>query len=430
MANDDSRGTSTNTDVIVDVLTNDTGLNDGGLVLTINSVASNGTAVVNIDNTITYSPVLDFTGTDNFEYQVCDIDGECSNATVTIIVKENNVVPNEIDDNSTTVMKSSVDINVLSNDINLDDGGIIVTTTENPANGTVLVNTDNTITYTPYNWYQGNDSFKYRVEDTEGDYDIATVNVTINEIPNYVPEANDDFRGTSIEISVIVDVLTNDTGLEDGVKTLSLNSKLPDNGTAIVNIDNTITYTPDKGFIGIDIFEYQVCDNDNECSTAEVTITVREENHNPDARDDKVFTNKNTEVIIDVLENDLGFEDGLLPLVIETEAVNGSVVVNPDQTISYMPSSWFEGTDNFSYRVIDTDGDYDIADVEVIVMTGALPKVVVSGISENTKEDGTQTSFTIVLTTQPSSDVNIDLKSTDLTEGIVSSTRLTLTDSD
>jgi gliding motility-associated-like protein len=430
VANNDSRGTSTNTDVIVDILTNDIGLEDGGLVVIITSVASNGTAIVNGDNTITYSPTVDYTGTDSFEYQVCDADGECATAIVTITVKENNFVPNAIDDNASTVMNSSVDVNVLSNDTNLDDGGITVTVSENPANGTLVVNGDNTITYTPYNWYQGNDSFKYRVEDAEGDYDIATVNVTINEIPNYIPEANDDFKGTSLEIPVIVYVLTNDTGLEDGVKSLMLNSKLPDNGTAVVNADNTITYTPDNGFMGIDIFEYQVCDNDDECSTAEVSITVREVNHNPDAIDDKVFTNKDTEVVIDVIENDLGLEDGLLSVVIELDAVNGTVVINPDNTISYTPESWFEGTDNFSYKVIDTDGDYDIANVEVIVMTGTLPKVIVSGISENTNEDGTQTSFTIVLATQPSSDVNIDLNSTDLTEGIVSSTRLTFTDSD
>jgi gliding motility-associated-like protein len=426
VANDDSRGTSKNTDVIVDVLVNDSGLEDGGLVLTVSSPASNGTAIVNVDNTITYSPNLDYIGSDSFEYQICDTDGECSIAIVTITVKESNLIPNAIDDNITTVMNSAVSVNVLSNDTNLDDGGIVVSIHENPVNGTLIVNGDNTITYTPYNWYQGSDSFKYIVKDAEGDYDVATVFVTINAIPNYIPVAQDDSRGTSIDMLVVIDVLTNDSGLEDGVKTLTVSND-PDDGNTIVNPDNTITYTPDNGFTGTDVFEYEVCDNDDECSTAQVTITVRETNNEPNAIDDKIFTNIGTEVIINVLENDLGLEDGLALLVIEDDAVNGNLIVNTDNTVSYTPESWFEGTDNFSYRIIDVDGDYDIANVQVIVMTGTLPSVVVSGISENTKEDGTEASFTIVLNTQPTNDVSIDLSSNDITEGIVSDSRITFT---
>ena len=57
------------------------------------SAAANGTLIVNADNTITYTPNNGYTGYDTFNYQVCDIDNECSSATVTVNVKLTNAIP-------------------------------------------------------------------------------------------------------------------------------------------------------------------------------------------------------------------------------------------------------------------------------------------------------------------------------------------------
>jgi hypothetical protein len=48
--------------------------------------ASNGTLVVNADNTITYTPAAGFVGADSFVYRVTDSAGQTSNATVSINV--------------------------------------------------------------------------------------------------------------------------------------------------------------------------------------------------------------------------------------------------------------------------------------------------------------------------------------------------------
>jgi len=55
-----------------------------------------------------------------------------------------------------------------------------VVTVTGPANGTVVVNTDGTVTYTPNNNYTGTDTFTYRVCDEEGLCDEAVVNITIS----------------------------------------------------------------------------------------------------------------------------------------------------------------------------------------------------------------------------------------------------------
>jgi gliding motility-associated-like protein len=427
VANDDNRATVINRTVDVNVLINDTGLEDGIKSLAVTSGPTNGSILVNPDNTITYTPGLDYLGFDTFDYEVCDNDDECAIATVTINVKTTNNVPDAINDNAVTVMNASVDINVLSNDTGLDDGLQDVTIYIDPLQGgNAVVNPDNTITYTPLSWYVGPDSFIYMVRDLDGDIDTATVNITVEVIPNYVPIANNDFRGTSLNTAVTVDVLSNDTGLEDGVKSLTIESN-PSDGNVVVNVDNTITYTPDNGYIGSDIFEYEVCDNDDECAIARVNINVREVNHEPVANDDMVYTGLDTEVTIDVLGNDTGLEDGGILVTIDNDATNGAVLVNADQTVTYTPESWFEGTDNYSYQVVDADGDFDIANVTVIVMSGPLPGILVTTVSGDTKEDGTTAQFTVVLETAPTGDVSIALDSDDKSEGTVSISTLTFT---
>lgn len=109
--------------------------------------------------------------------------------------------------------------------------------------------------------------------------------------------AVDDTATTAEDIPVTIDVLANDTGLGDVPITVSLSSA-PAEGTASVNPDNTITYTPNADFNGTDSFSYQVKDNDGETSTGLVTISVTPVNDAPVAVDDFFTTPQDTPVSI------------------------------------------------------------------------------------------------------------------------------------
>ena len=68
------------------------------------------------------------------------------------------------------------------------------------------------------------------------------------------------------------------------------------------------------------------------------------------------------------------------------------------------------------------DTDYnglDTADVSVTNLDNDSAGVSVSAISGDTDESGTTATFTVVLTSQPSDDVTIDITSGDPTEGTV-----------
>ena len=98
----------------------------------------------------------------------------------------------------------------------------------------------------------------------------------------------------------------------------------PSNGGTSVNpVTGEVTYTPNLGFTGTDVFVYEVCDNDGDCDTATVTITVEPGNLPPIANDDAAVTDENVPVVVDVLANDLDLDGTLDPsTVVENRSSN------------------------------------------------------------------------------------------------------------
>ena len=367
VAVDDRRGCSFNTKVNIDVLTNDTGIDDTPLTLNIATQSENGVVSIKPDNTIDFTPNTGFIGTTTFDYEVCDVDNECNTATVTIKVKEgHNYVPIAADDTLRIPMKGQKIVDVLSNDSGLEDGVAIVKIISSPILAHAEVNPDKTITVYASEWFTGQDSLIYMVEDVDGDYDIATLHITITDRIDHKPLAKSDHRGTSVNTPIAVKVLENDSGLEDGSITVSINFA-PANGNATVNSDLSVTYNPNTDFIGLDTFCYKVCDIDNDSSTATVYIMVREVNHVPLAKPDNFVVYKNWPSIFDVVANDANLNDGLGYVEIHTQPKNGAMQVNADHTITYTPTTEFVGKDSAWYTVYDVDGDSDWAKISITV---------------------------------------------------------------
>jgi hypothetical protein len=73
--------------------------------------------------------------------------------------------------------------NVLANDTDLDGDTLGVSEFTQPAHGTVVYNEDGIFTYTPDANYHGNDNFSYTVTDGNGGKDTATIQITVNSVP-------------------------------------------------------------------------------------------------------------------------------------------------------------------------------------------------------------------------------------------------------
>ncbi|MGB3075160.1 MAG: Ig-like domain-containing protein, partial [Chitinophagales bacterium] len=131
--------------------------------------------------------------------------------------------------------------------------------------------------YTPDPNYNGTDVFNYQVCDVDGDCSTATVTITINPVDD-APVAVNDVNTTNEDTPVPGNASTNDTPSGDGgnVWTLIGVDGGAANGTVTMNPDGSYTYTPDLNYFGTDVFNYQVCDVDGDCSAATVTITIIE----------------------------------------------------------------------------------------------------------------------------------------------------------
>ncbi|NNF63954.1 MAG: tandem-95 repeat protein [Acidimicrobiia bacterium] len=166
------------------VLANDSDGDGDDLTVSVLVPPSKGTLSLNSDGSFTYEPNPDFNGEDQFAYEVNDGAGEAnstSSATVTITVNPVNDAPVAVDDAAATDNDTAVTVDVVANDLDPDGDTVTVDSVDQPANGTVVVNGDGTVTYTPDLGFEGEDSFTYVATDGHGGFDDATVTITVGE---------------------------------------------------------------------------------------------------------------------------------------------------------------------------------------------------------------------------------------------------------
>ncbi|EOD5352000.1 tandem-95 repeat protein, partial [Vibrio parahaemolyticus] len=158
---------------------------DGELTFSVSGNSNIQVAIVNGIATIT--PTADWNGSETLAFTATDPSGESVSQTVDFTVAP--VVDIEAD--STNVVEDTPTIiNVLGNDTFEGKDKVVSLDAENgPKNGTVIVNNDGTVTYTPDDNYVGKDTFTYVV--TSGGVSESTT-VTVNVTPvNDKPESED-----------------------------------------------------------------------------------------------------------------------------------------------------------------------------------------------------------------------------------------------
>jgi VCBS repeat-containing protein len=269
VANDDSASTPRNTAATINVLSNDTDLEGNSLSVTAVGAAANGTAVRNANGTITYTPNTGFTGNDSFSYTLSD--GTATDtATVTLTVTAVNDAPVANDDSVTTNEDVPLTGNVLTNDTDANNDALTTALVTGPANGIVTLNPNGSFTYTPNANFNGTDSFVYQASDGALT-DTATVALTVAAV-NDAPVANDDSASTVRNTATTINVLGNDTDVDSSILSVTAVGAAT-NGTAVLNSNGSITYTPNAGFTGNDSFSYTLSDG-TITDTATVSIEV------------------------------------------------------------------------------------------------------------------------------------------------------------
>ena len=336
---------------------------------------SNGTVSLTPNGLIQYLPNAGFAGKDTLEYQICDTLAVspgctprvnlCSIAKLFITVFP---LPIEaVPDLATAIVGVPKKIFILTNDKNPDGTTANlskVTTpviTTQPTKGTVVVNPDGTIDYTPNAGASGSDTLIYTICDVLNPTICDTALVTV-KIAN-PPIANSDGIIPVISATTI-SILANDKN-PDGTLVTDLSkistpvvTTAPTKGTVVVNPDGTVTYTPNAGTSGTDTFIYTICDKVNTtlCDTALVTVKIA---NPPIANPDGIIPIVSA-ATISILANDKNLDGTLVTdlskittPVITTAPTKGTVVVNPDGTVTYTPNAGTSGMDTFIYTICD-----------------------------------------------------------------------------
>ncbi|MGI9275378.1 MAG: beta strand repeat-containing protein, partial [Endozoicomonas sp.] len=173
----------------IDVLDNDTFAAGATVAIASGDEPSHGTVTVNADNTLSYRANDDYHGSDSFTYTVTSVAGNTETETVTVTIDS---VVDRVHDSLTTLEDAAADIDVLDND--KFESSATVTSTTHGTNGTVSINTNGTLKYTPDAHFNGTDSFTYTVTQ-DGVSETATVDVTItavNDVPSFALPASPD----------------------------------------------------------------------------------------------------------------------------------------------------------------------------------------------------------------------------------------------
>ena len=147
----------------------------------------------------------------------------------------------------------------------------------------------------------------------------------------------------------------------------------PTNGTVVINPNGTYTYTPNPDFLGIDVFEYEICDlaNPSACDTVQAKIEISPNSFNAIfANDDAAIGHEDSPLIGDLLAND--FDPQNDNIILNTWPIrnpsHGTVTLNTDGTFTYFPTKDFNGADQFEYEICD-DNNPAACDIATAYLT-------------------------------------------------------------
>jgi hypothetical protein len=292
---------------------------------------------------------------------------------------------------------------VLLNDTDPDVGDLLTAIpVDNPTNGTLVLNSNGSFTYTPNTDFSGTDSFTYFANDgTSNSNLVATVSITVNPV-NDLPTANDDSYSTDEDTPLTLDapgVLGNDTDPDVGdLLTATLDSG-PSNGTLALNSDGSFTYKPNLNFFGTDSFAYFANDGTSDSDVAAtVTITVNSVVDPPiaDAGPDQTV-GENTIVTLGG-SNSFDTEGETLSYQWEQSGGASSVTLSNPQAANptfTAPSPAGSGGESLSFQLTVTDEEAaqvtDTAIVNVTLPLANEPPNADAGVDQDVEEGETVT---------------------------------------
>ena len=373
----------------VALLGNDTDVD--GNPLTIISVQSPaGGTVALVGGQVVFTPTANYNGPASFTYTVSDGQGGVSTATVSVNVTPVNDVPVAGDDLSSTAVNSPINnINILGNDRDVDGDTLTVTrATVDPLKGTVSINPDGTLNFTPALNVSGPVQITYTISDGKGGTDTAvlTVNVGNNTPPDSADRALTTAEDTPLTLTVgnftFTDADAGQTLVNVRIDSAPTNGTLRLDGATVaagqvISVADLaagkVSFAPALNGNGVNYasFNFSVQDSGGAFDTVPNTITVdvTAVNDAPVANPDTVTTAEDTPLSLApgaLLGNDTDVDGNPLSISSVQAPVGGTVAIVGGQVV-FTPTANYNGPASFTYTVSDGQGGSATATVSVNV---------------------------------------------------------------
>jgi subtilisin family serine protease len=357
---------------VIDVLANDTNPVGGALTLLDVTKPSHGKALITPDAKILYTPDTNYAGADSFSYYFQNLSGARGVGLVTLVVKPVNDAPIAKDDRALTFEDHAVIIDVLANDIDPDGDKLQIVSVTQPVNAITTITSDNKISFAPRSGYNGTSVFFYTITDGLSAPQTASITVVVRPLNSAPVAKGQDLvmnRNTTKDIIYLADDI-------DGDPVTFRILQAPLHGE-LFSYPTVGSYTPRKGFSGVDTFTYKASDGFLESAEATIRITILNTNNPPTAPGLTFTTRVNQSAPITLQGSDA--DDDPIAFRISQPPGHG-VLTGSGTNFVFTPTRDYLGNDSFLYAVSDgvseTIGKVTIQTTDKNTAPGANPKLL------------------------------------------------------
>ncbi|MBK8817057.1 MAG: cadherin-like domain-containing protein [Methylococcaceae bacterium] len=370
-----------------DLLGNDS--NSIGIASVANGVG--GTVVLNSDGTITFTPTANFNGTANFTYIATEGLINSNSTGVTVNVQAVNdapaatpVVLTAIAEDSGSHIITAAQLLAGVTDVDGPAPTITALTLAAGSKGTLINTGVGTWSYTPALNDSASAIFNYTTSDgaltasSTASLDITPVNDAPVATPVVLSAIAEDSGARIITAAQLLAGVTDVDGPTPRITSLTLAAG--SNGKLINTGGGTWSYTPALNDNSSAIFNYTASDGTlTTSSTASLDITPV--NDAPVANNDlltAITGLSTTFTAAQLLGNDTDVDNAILTIASVTSGIGGTVVRNPDGTVTFTSAAGFTGAASFSYIASDGTLNSNSANVTINVTT-VLGGLIISG---------------------------------------------------
>ena len=399
----------------IDVLANDTDVDDGHVFTLVSAGApTNKGAASVVANQVHFVPGTDFdhlaqgaTEHVTLSYTMQDEFGAQSSSTVDVTITGTNDAPVAVADVAAGTENQTLDIDVLANDTDVDDGHVFTLVSAgaptNKGAASVVANQVHFVPGTDFDHLaQGateHVTLSYTMQDEFGAQSSSTVDVTITGT-NDAPVAVADVAAGTENQTLDIDVLANDTDVDDGHVFTLVSAGAPTNKGAASVVANQVHFVPGTDFDHLAqgatehvTLSYTMQDEFGAQSSSTVDVTITGTNDAPVAVADVAAGTENQTLDIDVLANDTDVDDGHVFTLVSAGAPTNkgaaSVVANQ---VHFVPGTDFDhlaqgATEHvtLSYTMQDEFGAQSSSTVDVTITGTNDAPVAVADVAAGTE---------------------------------------------